>query len=365
MKRKAILICSFATVLSGAVHALTMDTVTVGNPGNLPDPLNYNLATGLHDYGAVSYTYNIGKYEVTLNQYTEFLNAVADTDTFNLYHTNMGTDPSIKGITRSGNSGSYSYAVFGDGQRPVTYVSWFDAARFCNWLHNGQPSGLQVAGTTETGAYALNGTISGVVISRGGGAQYWIPSENEWYKAAYYQPAAAGGDADGYWLYPMQTNIEPYSDQPAGATPDNTRVGNFYGDDGIANGYNDGFAVSGVSAPPSTPGGGLTPPSENILTPVGAYTASDSYYGTFDQGGNVGEWNEAIYYDAARGQRGGSWGIGGEAMQSAGLAPSAFPTGQGRGTGFRIASVPEPTVGVSLILAGGLLLARRKRPSAL
>ena len=295
-------------------------------------------------------TYNIGKYEVTLNQYTEFLNAVADTDAYGLYNPSMGSDTLIVGIRRTGSSGSYSYSALGDGQRPVTYVSWFDAARFSNWLHNGQPNtGSQTAGTTETGAYALNGAVSGVGISKGGGAQYWIPGESEWYKAAYYQPFVAGGDADGYWEYPMQTNSVPYSDQPAGATPDNTRVGNFYADDGLANGYDDGFAVY--------TGG-------NVLTAVGAYFTSDSYYGTFDQGGNVWEWNDEIRFGSSRGLRGGSWTYYSSDLQSS-IRDDIDSAYENSDIGFRVATVPEPTVSVSLMLAGGLLLARRKRPSAL
>ena len=342
MKTKPVLSTSILAMLCTAAtaSALTLDTVTVGNPGNPDD------ATG---YGGVATTYAIGKYEVTLNQYTEFLNAVADTDAFGLYNPNMGSVPYGLGIARANSPGSYAYSVIGDGQRPVTYVSWFDAARFSNWLHNGQPStGSQTTGTTETGAYALNGTISGVGISKGGGAQYWIPSESEWYKAAYYQPAAVGGDADGYWLYPMQTNSVPYSDQPTGATPDNTRVGNFFADDGLANGYDAGYAVY--------TGG-------NALTPVGAYTSSDSYYGTFDQGGNVWEWNDAVII-SSRGVRGGTWYYV-ENDLLASVRTSGAPSGENEYIGFRIATVPEPTVSVSLMLAGGLWLARRKRPSAL
>ena len=78
-----------------------------------------------------------------MNQYTAFLNGGRNPDTYGLYNTNMGTDLNIKGIVRSGVSGSYSYSVIGDGNRPVTYVSWFDAARFTNWLHNGQPTGCR------------------------------------------------------------------------------------------------------------------------------------------------------------------------------------------------------------------------------
>src|SRR5688572_1353948 len=96
----------------------------------------------------------------------------------------------------------------------------------------------------------------------------------------------------------MKTNSVPYSDQPPGGAPDNSRVANFHWDDQNANGYNDGFAVSG------SPRFSSSNPS---LTDVGAYTSSSSYYGTFDQAGNVWEWNETAIRPASRGARGGSW----------------------------------------------------------
>ena len=95
------MLCTAATA-----SALTMETVTVGNPGN-PDH-----TTG---YGGVATTYAIGKYEVTLNQYREFLAAVAVTDTYGLYNPSMGTDLNSRGITQTGSPGSYAYAVIGDG----------------------------------------------------------------------------------------------------------------------------------------------------------------------------------------------------------------------------------------------------------
>jgi formylglycine-generating enzyme required for sulfatase activity len=349
MKTKPILSTSILAMLCTAAtaSALTIDTVTIGDPGNPNDPLTGGL------YGGVSYTYAIGKYEVTLNQYREFLEAVAVTDTYGLYHPSMGTNLNIAGISRGGSPGSYAYSVIGDGNRPVTHVSWYDAARFSNWLSNGQPTGLQTVGTTETGSYTLTGNTG--LISYNGTGLYRLPSESEWYKAAYYQPLAAGGDADGYWLYPTGSNDIPNSRN--GSVSD-ANSGNFRRSvQPNPDGVNDGYAVSGSTSYSS---------SQQYLTPVGAFTQADSYYGTFDQGGNVFEWNDAIIFSSSRGLRGGSWGDTEFYLRSSNRGDFGDgPTDEVLDVGFRIATVPEPTVSVSLMLAGGLLLARRKRPSAL
>ena len=137
---------------------------------------------------------------------------------------------SIAGIARSGSSGSYSYSVIGNGNHPVAYVSWLDAARFTNWLHNGQPTGLgEVNASTEGGAYTLNGDTTSGMETKNASAAYWIPTEDEWYKAAYYQSAANGGDADGYWEYPTMSNLTPspnraYSYGFLSPTPHNCRA---------------------------------------------------------------------------------------------------------------------------------------------
>lgn len=154
----------------------SLDFVTVGNPGNANDTYG-------DGYGGVDYAYQIGKYEVTAGQYTAFLNAVAATDTHELYNSAMWSGASGCRIERSGSSGSYTYSVADDGaNRPVSHLSWGDAARFTNWLHNDQGNG-----STETGAYTLNGATSSsalMAITRNADARYWIPTEDEWYKAA-------------------------------------------------------------------------------------------------------------------------------------------------------------------------------------
>ena len=92
----------------------------------------------------------MGKYDVTVGQYCQFLNAVAKTDTYGLYNSSMNAlDFPTIAITQSGTSGNYSYSVTGgsagtDPQAancPIFDVTWGDAARFCNWLQNGQPTG--------------------------------------------------------------------------------------------------------------------------------------------------------------------------------------------------------------------------------
>jgi formylglycine-generating enzyme required for sulfatase activity len=259
--------------------------VRVGNVGNVTDAGNTSEASV---YGSVNYEYSIGKYEVSLVQYTRFLNAVAASDPNGLYNLSMATDMNIAGIERSGDDGSYTYAVIGSGNRPVTYVSWFDAARYCNWEHNECPTGVQDASTTERGAYTLDGATSGGLdITRNPGAKYWIPSEDEWYKAAYHQPQSEGGPVDDYWDYPTR------SDEPN--APGNTI------------GPAENQANITVSGNYSVTQSGSYDSNQNYLTDGGSYEGSAGPYGTFDQGGNVREWNDAVISDSFRGVWGGSW----------------------------------------------------------
>ena len=319
---------------------ITIDSVTVGNAGNAND------TTG---YGGVGYDYGIGKYEVTLNQYTAFLNAVGATDTYGLYNTSMGTDLNSAGIARSGASGGYTYAVMGSGNRPVTYVSWYDSARFANWLGNGQPTGAQAAGTTETGAYTLTGNTG--IITRNAGWTYSLPSENEWYKAAYHQPVSLGGDTDNYWLYPTRSNVQPNS-RNGSASDANSANYNF--DDSIANGFNGGYAVSGSTSLPTG----------NALTDAGAFSLASSFYGTFDQGGNVFEWNDALIDDgdggSNRGLRGGAWDDNESGPRAAARYGGFVPAVEYSVIGFRVAIVPEPSVGGLMMLGMALVAWKRK-----
>jgi len=298
---------------------LFMEMVTVGDPGNGADPSNSPDVPGI---GAVGYEFRIGRYEVTNTQYAEFLNSVAVVDLNGLYNAKMASDV-VGGITRSGASGSYTYTVKAHmGDKPVNYVSWYDALRFCNWLHNGRPTGSQDGTTTERGAYSLTGVTSVAVGTdpvhgangRNAGAMYHLPSENEFYKAAYYQPAGEGGDADDYWLYPTRSNNEPTV-----ATADEA---------GNVNNATDNIANYLRGADWNDQDG-------NVTTVGSGGAGSASFYGAFDMGGNLREWVEQDIF-GFRGQRGGSWGGNSNNLTSSNR-DVGLPTLRLNFVGFRVA----------------------------
>ncbi len=295
---------------------VVIDTVPVGNPGNTGELSGEGAGGAGPDRicGAVDYVFNIGKFEVTAGQYTEFLNAVANTDTYELYNTRMWS--SIYGckIERTGSSGSYTYSVAPDwANRPVNCVSWGDAARFANWLQNGQPTGAQDLATTEDGSYFLDGAMSNaelLAITREPDATWVIPSEDEWYKAAYHYNDGVTGN---YWDYPTESDTAPTSEGPPGTDMTN----------GSAN-YD--FAIG----------------SPYYRTEVGVYDAkpSDSSYGTFDQGGNLWEWNEAVLDGSSRGLLGGSFNNYDGTLHASIRSYYGYPTRKAGDVGFRVSEVP-------------------------
>jgi sulfatase modifying factor 1 len=321
-------------------RAVTVDMVAVGNRGNAHD------TTG---FGGVPYEYRIGMHEITIGQYAAFLNAVAATDTYGLYHAGMGTDLKVAGISRLGSPGDYTYSVMWNSgpatNRPITYVSWFDAARFANWMHNGQPSGSQVVATTETGAYTLNGATTGIAVARNSSAQFFIPNENEWYKAAYYDPTLNSGFG-GYHSY---------------ATRSNTAPGNAIGP--AANQANYFTGVYSVSQTAELA-------NRNYLTDVGAFANSSSYYGTFDQSGNAWEWNDIDGLPfTSRGLRGGLWRADATHLTTTARFSNSS-SAENYDYGFRLASpvaVPEPgtwVIGLTGVGCVGWGAIRRRRGKA-
>lgn len=311
--------------------AVTIETVPVGYAGNAPD-VNY----GDGQFGAVAYDYRIGTHEVTNAQFAEFLNAKGGIG----YVSNlMGPSSMRGGILKSGVGPNFNYSVLPDfADKPVAGVSWFTAIRFANWMHNGQGNG-----DTETGAYTIPADLTGSfnIITRNPGATWFLPSEDEWYKAAYYQPAAAGGDADDYWLYATRSN-----DAPTSATADASGNINNPGAN-VANwaqGANWNSTVSG-----------------NVTTVGSAGLPSASFFGTYDQAGNVSEWTDELRLTGATGVvvRGSSWAVGTTAAFVRNFGAQASNS---VAQGFRLATIPEPsTCTLALAALVAMMAVRRRR----
>ena len=341
VRKRVLAIVAMVAALATTPLAQAVDiaTVPVGNVGNPGEQCRLGWYGDPTYYGGVDYAYNIGKYEVSNGEYCEFLNAVATVgDPHGLYNWRKmgGGWRDIGGISRTGLGTAGDPWIYSPrpnrANRPVNYVSFWDACRFANWLHNGQPTGGQGPGTTENGAYLLNGVTSppNASISREADWKWAVTSEDEWYKAAYHKN---DGVTSNYFRYPTAGDTAPTAEAPPGTDMTN----------GSAN-YKDGGHVDPTY----------------YTTECGAYGGkpSDSRYGTFDQGGNVREWNEAIISGSFRGLRGGSFYSGGGYMPEV-IPDFRDPAYETHDLGFRVSVVPEPAT-LSLLAFGGLALLRRR-----
>lgn len=266
-----------------------LPTVWVEDPGNPGDPVDNTLR------GDINYVFKIGRFEVTNEEYTEFLNAKASSngDPFELFNTNMVI---ARQTGEAGETTTYS-VMPGREHHPVNWVSVFDAMRFANWLNNGKGNG-----DTETGAYTLEGgsivPSNADTVVRNTNATWFLPSISEWHKAAFFD-----GERGVYFNFVGTDTVPDY------------RTANFAG-------VNDGpLAVTDPRA------------------------ASSSFYGAKGMGGNLSEWAEPgfapgrFYYVP-----GGSWPNIFLPL-SHGAISRTRSSAESANTGFRVARRPSQSVG--------------------
>jgi len=289
-----------ADTFGSGSNTFGIDFVNIGNAGNAAD------STG---YGVVPYIYRVGTYEVTQDAITK------------------ATASGMSNVT----AGPYT------GSQPATTISWYEAAAFVNWLNTS--TGNQAAyNLTFSGSWSMTLWSSGQAWTAGGqnlyrhkDAYYFLPSENEWYKAAYYNPGGSN-----YFLYPTASSSVPTA---------------------VASGTTSGTAVyNGVASVPAavTNAGGSSP------------------YGTMGQGGNVWEWNESAFAGTnsssseARTMRGGARSsLTVVDLRSLGGRVNNVPTDQNFLIGFRVASIPEPSTYALLLLGAGAVYLWKRRKSSL
>jgi len=260
---------------------INMDFVNVGYAGNTADDSGY---------GAVAYKYQIGKYEVTAAQWAAVQTA----------------DPNV------GNAGYWS------DSEPTGGISWHEAAKLSNWLTTGHYD--QGYYSIDSGGLAtIPSGVSHDAYAAAHGTTYFIPTENEWYKAAYHKNNGVTGGADNYWNYPTGSDSMPVGIRNPQNVPFDAVFYDFYdGPDGYTQDYPNDVTNAGVASP----------------------------YGTIGQGGNIWEWDEAVVWGLGwwRGVRGGYSNSGPELLHASGRY-SSDPAYEYGNNGFRVASIeaiPEP-----------------------
>jgi len=286
-------------------NTFTIDFVTVGNPGNANDA---GAGGGSYSspYGGVDYVYRMSTYAVSQNDITK------------------ATAAGLTNVT----AGAHS------GDQPAANISWYEAAAFVNWLNtsNGYQAaynltfnfGWSMTLWSSADAWQLGGEN----LYRHKNAYYFLPSEDEWYKAAFHQN---DGVTANYWDYAMGSNTAPTA--VASGTTAGTAV------------YNQAFATGPADV---NLAGGLSP------------------YGTMGQNGNVWEWTESALDGSNnvsaefRALRGGFWNSSESSLRSSARSTSD-PSGELNGTGFRVASVPEPSSALLVLLGGVAWLLKKRR----
>ena len=278
---------SVADNFGSGTNAFTLAFETIGDPGN---------AAGSGGYGAVVYDYRLSTHEVSQDVLQRAVNS------------------GLAGVT----AGAWS------GDQPAAFVDWFEAAAFVNFLNTDRGLTPAYDLSWDGQSWSMNlwsaadaWQLGGENLYRHKDAFYFLPSENEWFKAAYYK---AGGTDAGYWSYPTQEDVAPTA---------------------VASGILAGTAVYDGQAEPAS-----------VLANGGL-----AAYGQRGMGGNVSEWTESAWdglnnsVSEDRTVRGGDW-FGSFDQLASDYRDINAPLYESDFIGIRVASVPEPSTVALLLLTG-------------
>jgi formylglycine-generating enzyme required for sulfatase activity len=339
-----------------------IDFVRVGAIGNAPWAGNGTVGDRAVGRGSVGYEYKIGKMEVTTAQWVEFFNAAFDRPSNDLLPHLTPPDSGHWGAQSATpmTPGAQRWSVIpGQSLHPVGDISWRMAAIYCNWLHNGKSTDRSafLNGAYDVSTFGYSGTTFTDQLTHSPGAKYWIPTWDEWLKAAHYDPNKDNGDGTtgGWWKYSTTSDTAP-AYGPPGQHVD------------VTPGHGPGPDPAG---PLAQANGGWTsefPGFNPFAVPLGAYPTVLSPWGLLDSAGGAREWTEEVLltnglFPTGRLFDGIGWGepFASRERDLVSGWGGDFPSLATYDFGFRIASaVPAPMSALSL----GLLLlpwARRRR----
>lgn len=192
-----------------------IDFVTVGNPGNPAWAGDGNPVDQTIGRGSVDYTYRIGRFEVTTAQWCEFFNAAFDRPASEripflaapTFWGAVGTTPNTPG-------GQRWRVPAGREMIPVGSISWRTAAIYCNWLCSGKSSARSafLNGAYDVSTFGYSGVAFTDQHAHTPGSQFWIPTWDEWLKAAHWSPT--NPNHDGWYLYSTSSDTAPISGSP-------------------------------------------------------------------------------------------------------------------------------------------------------
>lgn len=338
-----------AVLAQGVPPSYGHDFVTVGAVGNAPytgmGPFGSTLTVGR---GGVNYEYRIARTEITTSQYMEFINTFSvqpsviptTAPQWPWYGTGLWGAVPDTDYTGPGVRNRLRDDIPNAGQTPVFGVPWNMAALYCNWLHHDKTSDWA---TIQSGAYdasRFSWTPAGNPnrqLAHDPQARYWIPTLDEWMKAAYYDPNRYGVGKAGWWEYMNRRDRPSLPGLPGqGETSANVVLPNF---------------------------------TDALFIPLGAYESEQSPWGLWDTSGGTREWlDDPFEYDfgehLTKGTAAGDRNFiqMGELLDDAAWGRSNYSDWAPGFVGFRVASaVPSPSVGVVVGYAASMIFFRRRR----
>ncbi len=319
-----------------------IDFVRITHPGNAPWAGNGTPNDRAIGRGGVNYEYSIGRFEVTTSQWVQFFNAAYDRPQSQwLPHLAAPSDWGAVATTPTTPGGRRWVVPAGNEMMPTGNISWRMAAMYCNWLHNDKGTAREafLNGAYDVSTFGYVGNIFTDQAAHHPDARYWIPTWDEWLKAAHFDPHKNGPDQGGWWLYPNG------GDAPL-----------VYGPPGVL--------VNGL---PTQANAGWFPYEgyDPMRVPLGAYANEMSPWGLFDVAGGTAEWTESVLQGPSgirfRFIDGSAWVAGSPASDRVTASSTDFPSFSTFDYGFRIASsVPTPS-SVTLILIAAAFCGRRTR----